>query len=212
MTENTKEQKGKFIVFEGPDGSGKTTQIKLIYEYLRHELTEDIIMTKEPGGTEISNKIRQILLDPDNVLLEDLTEVFLYAASRAQHVKELIKPHLDQGFYVLCDRFVDSTIAYQGYGRGLDVSLIKKLNTVAAQGLQPNLSFYIMVKPEIAMQRIAQSRSFDRLEQNEISFYQNLYRGYLALLEEDDSKHYINGEQTVTEVNEDIKKVLQKKL
>ncbi len=210
MTENSK--LGKFIVFEGPDGCGKTTQLKLIYQYIREQLAQEVIMTKEPGGTEISQKIREILLDPANDDLEDLAELLLYSASRAQHVKQLIKPNLAEGIHVLCDRFVDSTIAYQGYGRGLDIDLIKQLNVMSTEGLEPDFSFYIMVTPEVAKKRIAAKREFDRLEKNEVDFFQKLYEGYQQLLQADDSKYFVDGEQPVDRVHENIKTLIKKKI
>ncbi len=200
----------KFIVFEGPDGSGKTTQARLIYQYIRDNLNENIVLTKEPGGTKISEIIRNVLLDPENAEMDDLTEVLLYASSRAQHVAEFIKPNLKNGNNVLCDRFIDSTIAYQGYGRGIDIELIKQINHIAAQGLKPDISFYIMTTPEVAISRIKKNRKLDRLEQAEISFHARLYQGYQRLLEEDEKKHYINGNQAIANVHEDVKKLVKK--
>ncbi len=198
-------EKGKFIVVEGPDGCGKSTQIKKLYQYIKEELQQPVVLTKEPGGTAISNKIRAILLDPDNEALKDKTELLLYAASRAQHVEEFIKPQLASGRHVLCDRFVDSTIAYQGFGRGLDMQLIKQLNQIATDGLTSDISICIMVRTEEALQRIAAKREFDRLEQNEVAFHQKTYEGYQQLLKEDSSKIYIDGAGDEHEVFQRIK-------
>ena len=202
----------KFIVFEGPDGSGKSTQLELLAQYLREELGKKVVTTREPGGTPISQQIREILLNPDNEAMKDKTEILLYAASRAQHIEQLIMPSLLNNKYVLCDRFVDSSIAYQGYGRQRDIDVIKKVNQMATSGVEPDFSVYIMVPPEIAIERIAQKRSLDRLEKTEISFHQRVYQGYLALLKEGQRKYYIDGSNDIETVHDDVKKLVKKRL
>ncbi len=200
----------QFIVFEGPDGSGKSTQIRLLYTYLRDKLKKMVVETREPGGTEIGQEIREILLNPNNVEMRDITEVLLYASSRAQHVGQLIKPSLEAGKTVLCDRFVDSSIAYQGYGRGIDLNLVKEINRFAMQGIKPDLGIYIMVRPEIALQRIAKKRNLDRLEKETIDFHQRLYEGYQKLIEEADYKHWINGEESIEKIHHNVKRLVKK--
>ncbi len=200
----------QFIVFEGPDGSGKSTQIRLLYTYLRDELKKMVVETREPGGTEIGQEIREILLNPNNVEMRDITEVLLYASSRAQHVGQLIKPCLEAGKTVLCDRFVDSSIAYQGYGRGIDLNLVKEINRFAMQGIEPDLGIYIMVRPEIALERIAKKRNLDRLEKETIDFHQRLYEGYKELIEEADYKHWINGEESIEKIHYNVKRLVKK--
>ncbi len=202
----------KFIVFEGPDGSGKSTQLELLAQYLREELGKKVVTTREPGGTPISQQIREILLNPDNEAMKDKTEILLYAASRAQHIEQLIMPSLLNNKYVLCDRFVDSSIAYQGYGRQRDIDVIKKVNQMATSGVEPDFSVYIMVPPEIAIERIAQKRSLDRLEKTEISFHQRVYQGYLELLKEGQRKYYIDGSNDIETVHDDVKKLVKKRL
>lgn len=202
----------KFIVFEGPDGSGKSTQLKLLYTYLRDELKKAVVATREPGGTEISQKIRAILLDPANIAMKDITEVLLYASSRAQHVGQLIKPSLEAGKIVLCDRFIDSSIAYQGYGRGIDLNLVKEINRFAMQGIEPDLGIYIMVKPEIALQRIAKKRNLDRLEKETIEFHQRLYDGYEDLIAEKDFKHRFDGSESIDEIHDKVKTLIKKSI
>lgn len=202
----------KFIVFEGPDGSGKSTQLKLLYTYLRDELKKMVVATREPGGTEISQKIREILLDPENVEMKDITEVLLYASSRAQHVGQLIKPSLEAGNIVLCDRFVDSSIAYQGYGREINLNLVKEINRFAMQGIKPDLGIYIMVRPEESLKRISQKRQLDRLESETLDFHYRVYQGYKELLKESSYKYEINGEQEIEKIHEDVKKLIKRKI
>jgi len=202
----------KFIVFEGPDGSGKTTQAKLIYQYLQEVLKGKVVLTKEPGGTKISDEIRRILLNPDHDSMEDLTEILLYAASRAQHVQEFIKPNLEEGNCVLCDRFIDSTIAYQGYGRGLDIDLIKQINQTATQGLTPHFSVYIMTTPEVSLQRITKRSDLDRLEQATADFHLRVHTGYQNLLNENNQNFAIDGNQNIETVHQNVKKLIKKHL
>lgn len=141
MHDGGRQMKGLFITLEGPEGAGKSTQIELLNKYFSEQGYE-VVQTREPGGTEIGSRIRNILLDSNLDNLEPKTELLLYAASRAQHVNEVIKPALKEGKVIICDRFSDATLAYQGYGRRLDKDLILKLNQMATGGLEPDLTFY----------------------------------------------------------------------
>ena len=154
--------RGLFITFEGPDGSGKTTQIKMLAQHCA-ERGFDVVLTREPGGTPISEKIRNIILDPGNIEMAGTTEALLYAASRAQHVSQLIIPSIEQGRIVLCDRFVDSSIAYQGFARGLGDG-VRVINEFATLGIRPDLTFFFDVDPETAHARNVASGKSDRLE------------------------------------------------
>ncbi|MFY9176517.1 MAG: dTMP kinase [Caldicoprobacterales bacterium] len=173
--------KGYFITFEGPDGSGKTTQINLLKEYLVNK-GHDVIVTREPGGTPISEAIRNIILDTRHKEMNAITEMLLYAAARAQHVAQLIKPALDQGKIVLCDRFVDSSVAYQGVGRNLGIEMIEEINKVALQGIVPDLTLFFDIEPEKGLKRgLGRDRKADRLEQEDISFHKKVYQGFCML-------------------------------
>ena len=169
---------GFFISIEGPDGAGKSTQIDLLKKHLK-EKGYDVLETREPGGTPISEKIRQIILDKGNSEMASMTEALLYAASRAQLVAEVIKPALSQGKVVICDRYVDSSIAYQGYGRGLGES-ISVINDYAVDTCIPNLTLLFKLPPEIGSRRIDE-KSKDRLESEKMKFHQDVYRGYLEI-------------------------------
>lgn len=170
--------KGFFISVEGPDGSGKSTQIEFIKEFFR-ERNIDFVFTREPGGTSIGEKIRTILLDTDNVEMDAMTEAMLYAAARAQDVAEVIMPALEAGKVVICDRFVDSSIAYQGYGRALGDS-VRHINSYAVRHCMPDLTFLMKLDPEVGKHRI-KTELQDRLEAEREAFHREVYRGYLEL-------------------------------
>ncbi len=176
--------KGKFIVFEGVEGSGKTTQIAHTYQWLRHSSWQKapVITTRQPGGTGLGVAIRQLLLEEEtDYPLDDRAELLLYAADRAQHLAEIVRPQLEVGGMVLCDRYTDSTIAYQGYGRGLDIELIEQINDLATTGLESNLTIWLDVDVEIGLQRARQRGKIDRMEKNEIAFHQRVQQGYQEL-------------------------------
>jgi len=174
-------RKGALITFEGVDGSGKTTQLRLLAEFLR-ERGATVLETREPGGTEISEKIRAILLDPSHSAMVPQTELLLYAASRAQHVEEVIRPALARGEIVLSDRFFDATTAYQGYGRGVDYVDILRLNEFATGGLKPQLTFILDIPLEVLRERLSQrSAHADRLESLDWAFYERVRDGYRAI-------------------------------
>ncbi len=167
--------RGLFITLEGPDGSGKSTQIEYLREYF-HDKGIETILTREPGGTEIGEKLREIILDKANSDMCDMAEALLYAASRAQHVSQLIKPALEAGKVVVCDRFIDSSIAYQGYGRELG-DAVRVINEFAVDGCMPDITFLLELSPEIGKSRI-KSDVQDRLEQEKIEFHNRVYAGY----------------------------------
>lgn len=169
---------GIFITLEGPDGSGKSTQVENIKEFFT-KAGMDVVVSREPGGTPISEKLRGIVLDADHSEMDDVTEMFIYAAARAQHVAEKIKPALESGAVVVCDRFVDSSIAYQGYGRGLG-DQVEEVNRYATSGLEPNVTFFMDLDPEIGRSRIGKDVR-DRLEQQKMDFHYRVYEGYKAL-------------------------------
>jgi dTMP kinase len=173
-----------FITFEGIEGCGKTTQIRLLAERLRQSGLE-ILVTREPGGCPIADAIRSILLHPDSHALVPRAELLLYAAARAQHVDEVIRPALSRGTLVLCDRFIDATVAYQGGGRGLDPALIASLNALATDGLLPNLTLLLDMPAEEGLQRArrrnAAAPEEDRFEREDLDFHRRVRSEYLQL-------------------------------
>lgn len=169
---------GFFVSLEGPDSSGKSTQLQLLKALLENKGYR-IVVTREPGGTPIGEKIRELVLDKDHPEMDDKTESLLYAASRAQHVAEVIKPALEQGKIVICDRFIDSSIAYQGYGRKLGTP-VKIINEYAVGGCMPDITFLLRLKPEISELRL-KTKNRDRLENELTDFYNEVYAGYTEL-------------------------------
>jgi dTMP kinase len=200
---------GVFITFEGNDGSGKSTVIERIAEELKKNGRE-VILTREPGGIKISEQIRQIILDKNNSEMDSRTEALLYAASRRQHVFEKIRPALEKGNIVLCDRFIDSSLAYQGYARGIGIDEVYNLNLFATGGLLPDLTIYIEINPEVGFSRMKQnSRELDRLELESISFHKAVHEGYRLIADRfKDRIVTINGEKTPQEVIEEAKEVV----
>lgn len=172
--------KGKFITFEGCEGSGKSTQLKLLAEYL-NEQGADFIMTREPGGSEISEEIRKIILNGKNVNMCDECEALLYAAARIQHLKEKVAPALAAGKIVICDRYVHSSLAYQGYARGLGLEYIEKINEFALKQFTPDLTVFLNISPKEAFERKHGADKNDRMEQLGLEFHQRVYEGYLQL-------------------------------
>ncbi|WP_347548170.1 dTMP kinase [Pseudalkalibacillus hwajinpoensis] len=196
--------KGLFITFEGPDGAGKSTQVQKLSEYLTREEIP-FIHTREPGGTEISDQIRSLILDPAHKEMVDETEVLLYAASRSQHVKEKIIPALDKGYIVLCDRFVDASIAYQGVGLGLDVETIKVINEFATGGLSPDRSYMIDLPVSVGKERMTARNQLDRIEQKGTDYHETVRQAFLELYEQNNDRiTLVNGEKNVEEIFHDI--------
>ncbi len=171
-------KKNLFITIEGPDGSGKSTQISRICDFLA-ERGFEVVRTREPGGTAISEKIRAILLDKANTEMDHMTEALLYAASRAQLVAEVIKPALAAGKAVVCDRFLDSSIAYQGYGRRLG-DCVREINEYAVQGCMPDITFLLKLDPEVGRHRISDEAA-DRIERENADFHRAVFNGYLDM-------------------------------
>lgn len=204
---NTK--KGYFITFEGADGSGKTTQLNKVKEYLELK-GYDVVVTREPGALETGKQIRNILLHSENPV-SNRCEMFLFLADRANHIEMFIEPNLNEGKVVLCDRHTDSTIAYQGYGRGQDIKLLKDLNAIATDKVKPDLTLLYDVSTEIAMQRVGSEK--DRMESAGIEFHKKVRNGYLELQKENPNRiKLINADKTVEEVFEASKKVIDKLL
>lgn len=170
-----------FITFEGIEGSGKTTQMHLLRDWLQAR-GERVLATREPGGTAIGDRIRAILLDPIHTEMAAETEILLYSAARAQIVRQVIRPHLEQGGIVLCDRFFDSTLAYQGYGRGLPLDILQQITVFATGGLVPDLTFYLDLPVEVGLRRKAQTPTeWTRFEAEALAFHRRVREGYLAL-------------------------------
>ena len=201
--------KGYFISVEGGDGSGKSTQIKKIETYLQ-ENGLDYILTREPGGTPVAEKIRELILDPANKALTGRAEMLLYAASRAQHVEEKILPALAEGKVVLSDRFTDSSIAYQAYGRGLG-DMVAEVNRIATGGKEPDLTIFLNITPAAGMARKnnQDGHVLDRLELEKAAFHETVYEGYLALARESGRRiAEIDADRPADELFADIKKRL----
>ena len=174
-----------FITFEGPDGSGKTTQAQLLYEYLQ-ERGYPVFLTREPGGTGIGDQIREVLHSLENTEMLPQTEILLYSASRAQLVGQIIRPHLARGEIVLCDRYADSTLAYQGYGHGLDLQVLQVITAFATSGLKPDLTIYLDIDVEEGLRRKlaahqAGEAEWNRMDQQEIAFHRRVRQGYLQM-------------------------------
>lgn len=201
--------KGLFISFEGNDGSGKSSAL----EAVKNELLEkgyDVIYSREPGGSYIAEKIRNTILDVDNVGMDPITEALLYAASRREHLQKTIIPAVNEGKIVLCDRFLDSSLAYQGYARELGIEKIYNLNQYATDGILPDLTILVCVHPEIGMSRIKKdARDMDRLEIEKMDFHKKVYDGYLKVASMyPDRIKLIDGEKTKEEVLEEVREIL----
>lgn len=173
-------KKGIFISFEGIEGSGKTKQSRLLYEYLRKSGYK-VILTGEPGGTQIGLKIRDLLLSVENRKMTPVSELLLYNASRAQHIKEVILPALKKGFIVITDRFIDSTKAYQGYGRGIDLKLIEFLEKIVIEDIRPDLTLLLDLDVKIGLKRNRGINKTDRLELEDVKFHKRVREGYLKI-------------------------------
>ena len=205
---------GKLIVFEGVEGGGKTTQMQRIQVWLQTLTNAPVVMTREPGGTLLGQELRRLLLEyQGEEPLQDRAELLMYAADRAQHIEGFLKPLLDQGTIILCDRYTDSTIAYQGYGRGLDLSLIDQLNQIATNGLESDLTLWLDVDVELGLARTRARGKLDRMEQATLEFHQRVQQGFKQLAETYPERIIpINGRLNVDEVTEKIQFILKNKL
>ncbi len=193
---------GKFISFEGTEGSGKTSVIKEVKSFLEN-LGYKVLITREPGGIRISEKIREILLDVEHKEMDARTEALLFAASRRQHLVEKVIPALQQGTIVLCDRFVDSSLVYQGIARDLGIDEVLKINQFAIENQFPVLTIFVDVRPEVGLKRVFESpnREINRLDLEQLDFHKKIYNGYLKLIElYPDRIKKINGEATKDKV------------
>ncbi|MFZ2743208.1 MAG: dTMP kinase [Trichococcus flocculiformis] len=176
--------RGIFITIEGPDGSGKTTALQQVVPRLQQEMNRKVVATREPGGSPIAEKIRSLILDPSHTDMDSRTEALLYAASRRQHLVEKVLPVLESGDVIFCDRFVDSSIAYQGYARGIGEEGIREINEFATEGIEPDVTLYIDVPAEVGIQRIhanLDEREYNRLDQEKLAFHEKVRAGYQHL-------------------------------
>ena len=202
---------GKFITFEGCDGCGKSTQLKLLSDYLTKNGI-DHIFTREPGGGKISEAIREILLNGKNTEMSDECEALLYASARAQHIKDRVEPALRENKLVVCDRYVDSSIAYQAYGRNLGEEFIRKINFFALEQYLPDCTIFIELTPEEAFARKHGADENDRLEQAGLDFHKRVYEGFCKVAEQEPNRIVkINGRQTPEEIFNEVLRVLKEK-
>ncbi len=200
-------KKGYFITFEGADGCGKTTQSKLVQEYLENSGYE-VVWTREPGAKGLGQKIRELLLHYDGDVAP-MCEAFLFLADRAQHIEHLIKPAVAEGKIVICDRHTDSTIAYQGYGRGEDINQLKYLNNLATGSIKPDLTFVFDVATDVAQKRVGVEK--DRMESAGIEFHKKVRQGYLEIAKQEPERvKVIDANNNIERVFEDTKKVLER--
>lgn len=202
---------GKFISFEGPDGAGKTTALNSIAADLTPQLNDNLVVTREPGGNRISEAIRDIILDRKNTEMDDRTEALLYAAARRQHIVETIMPALKSGKMVLCDRYVDSSVAYQGAGREIGVDEVYQMNLFATAGLLPDLTIYFDVPSEIGLRRIMTHRTdeINRLDVEQLSFHKRVRASYLKIAEQNPQRiQVIDATQSKAKVVSDVEKII----
>ena len=194
-----------FITFEGPEGSGKSTQLKLLEEWLG-ERGHDVLATREPGGTSISESVRAILLDPANTEMRPVTEILLFSAARAQIVAQVIRPHMERGGVVLCDRYADSTLAYQGYGRGLDLDTLRAITAFATGGLVPQLTVYLDIAIEDGLRRKS-AQEWNRLEAQTLAFHRRVREGYLEMAAAEQERWLVlDAAQPIADVQSAIRK------
>ncbi len=203
--------KGKFVTFEGTEGSGKTSVIKEVKKYYESQGYQ-VMVTREPGGIAISEKIRDILLNKENTEMDPRTEALLFAAARRQHLVEKIKPALAKNMIVLCDRFVDSSLIYQGYARNIGIDKVYDINYFAIEDALPDLTVFVNVRPEVGLKRVFQTpnREVNRLDLEDLHFHQMIYDGYLELAKKYDRIKMVNGEQDLNLVVEETIALINK--
>ena len=198
-------KQGLFITFEGGDGCGKTTQIKLLEEYLQSKGYKTLL-TREPGSKGLGVKVREILLNYDGEV-SPVCESFLFLADRAQNVDCIIKPALEEGTIVICDRHTDSSVAYQGYGRGLDIERIKMLNNIATSGLKPDLTFVLDVDVETSQARVGTEK--DRMESAGIEFFERVRKGFLEIAKQEPERvKVVDSTKTIEEIHKEIVEII----
>ncbi|WP_018131805.1 dTMP kinase [Effusibacillus pohliae] len=203
---------GLFITFEGPDGAGKSTQLRLLADHL-DALGIPYITTREPGGTPLADKIRALLLDPEHSAMAPKTEALLYAASRAQHVAEVIRPALARGDVVLCDRYIDASIAYQAAGLGLSPDMIRRWSEEATDGLWPVRTFLIDIDPAAGIARIRSRGERDRIEGRELSYHKRVRETFLALAsQEPDRFMVLDGAQPIDQIADEVRREVDRLL
>jgi dTMP kinase len=201
-----------FLTFEGPEGSGKSTQIKLLADALTARGC-DVLSLREPGGTSIGDQIRAVLHDLRNREMHPRAEILLYNAARAQIVEQAIKPHLARGGIVLCDRFADSTLAYQGYGRGLDLADVRHIVAFATQNLEPDLTLYLDIEVEAGLARRRTGGEWNRMDDQTLEFYRRVRDGYRQLMAKEPQRWVvIDAARGVDEVRRDIRAVVERRL
>lgn len=206
-------QQALFITFEGPEGSGKSTIIKMISEWLESENMK-FIVTREPGGSKIAEQIRSVILDKSNTEMDGMTEALLYAASRRQHIVDTINPNLENNVIVLCDRYLDSSLVYQGSGRGLTEEKVNDINFYATNGLLPIRTFFFDVSPEVGMSRISKAdRDTNRLDKEKIEFHQTVHKAYIELSKKYRDRYItVDAAKEIDVVFNDVKKHLEELL
>ena len=198
-------EKGLFITFEGADGCGKTTQIKLAAEYLKNK-GYDVILTREPGAKGLGEQLREILLNYDGIV-SDRCESFLFLADRAQHIDTIVVPAVDAGKIVLCDRHIDSTVAYQGYGRGQDIEQINKLNMIATNNRKPDLTIVFDIDVETSMSRVGSEK--DRMESSGTEFFNKVRHGYLEIAKQEPQRvRVLDAAKSIEEIHESVIKLI----
>lgn len=200
----TQRHPGKLIVFEGIDGVGKTSQIRLLSDWLKSE-GFPVVTTQEPGGTRLGRCLSSLLGD---MAIAPTTELLLYAADRSHHVETIIKPELAKGSIVLCDRFTDSTVAYQGYGHGLDLEMVENINQIATGGIQSDLTLWLDASVETSLIRAKKRGTLDRIEQSSFDFYNQVRFGFQEIARANPHVHRINAEDSVAKVRDEIRKVV----
>ncbi|SFH75972.1 dTMP kinase [Pisciglobus halotolerans] len=206
--------KGCFITIEGPDGAGKTSVIQALVPKLSAALQQEVMATREPGGSRIAEKIRELILDPEHTEMDERTEALLYAAGRRQHLVEKVIPALEQGQIVISDRFVDSSLAYQGWARGVGMKEVAAINAFATENMSPDLTLYLDIEAKEGLARIQKGkadRQYDRLDQEELAFHEKVRDAYLLLLKENPERIVaIDASQTLEKVVQECYTVIMK--
>lgn len=202
-----------FITFEGPEGSGKTTQIQLLADYLQAQ-GRRVVLTREPGGTLIGDEIRACLHNVQHTEMTAVAELLLYSASRAQLVGQLIRPTLADGGIIICDRFADSTLAYQGYGRGLNLDDLKTITQIATSGLKPDLTFLLDLDVQRGLERrLTGGEEMNRLDLESVKFHERVRLGYHALVQDDPTRwHIVNADRPVANIQADLRQIVDQHL